>query len=117
MGLSKKEIRQKIRYRIRKKINGTSERPRLAIFRSNKTIYCQIIDDVTATTLLAASSNMSAVPSEGSKIDQAKAVGKLIGEKALAANIDKLVFDRGGFLFHGRVKALAEGVREAGVKI
>ncbi len=117
MGLSKKEIRRKIRYRIRKKVKGTSERPRLAVFRSNKTIYCQVIDDVNAKTLMAASSSMKGLSVDGNKIEQAKAVGKLIGEKALAANINSLVFDRGGFLYHGRIKALADGIREAGVKI
>jgi len=117
MGLSKKEIRRKIRYRIRKKVNGTSERPRLAVFRSNKAIYCQLIDDVNARTLLAASSSMKEISKDGNKVEQAKAVGKLIGEKALAANINQLVFDRGGFLYHGRIKALADGIREAGVKI
>lgn len=117
MGLSKKESRRKIRYRVRKKINGTSERPRLAVFRSNKTIYCQLIDDVNEKTLMAASSNMKSIGKDANKVDQAKAVGKLLGEKALAANINQFVFDRGGFLYHGRVKALAEGIREAGVKI
>ncbi len=117
MGLSKKEIRQKIRYRIRKKVSGTSERPRLAVFRSNKSIYCQLIDDVNAKTLMSASSNMKEISNESSKVDQAKAVGKLLGEKALAGNINQFVFDRGGFLYHGRVKALADGIREAGVQI
>jgi len=117
MGLSKKESRQKIRYRIRKKVNGTSDRPRLAVFRSNKAIYCQLIDDVNEKTIMSASSSMKGISKDSSKVDQAKAVGKLLGEKALASNINQFVFDRGGFLYHGRVKALADGIREAGIQI
>ncbi len=103
--------RQKIRYKIRKSIKGTSDRPRLSVFRSNKGIYVQIIDDVAGHTLVAADSGKV----EGSKIESAKQVGKAIGEKAVAAGISQVVFDRGGYLYHGRIKALAEGAREAGL--
>ena len=109
---SKKDSRQKTRYAIRKKVSGTSERPRLAIFRSNKEIYAQIIDDVAGNTLASASSS----DAKGTKIEQATVVGKLIAETAKTAGVDTVVFDRGGFLYHGRVKALADSAREAGLK-
>jgi large subunit ribosomal protein L18 len=109
---SKKDKRQKSRYSIRKKISGTSERPRLAVFRSNKQIYAQVIDDITGNTLASASS----VDSKGTKTEQASAVGKLIADNAKEAGVDNVVFDRGGFLYHGRVKALADSAREAGLK-
>ena len=109
---SKKDKRQKSRYSIRKKISGTSERPRLAVFRSNKQIYAQVIDDITGNTLASASS----VDSKGTKTEQASAVGKLIADNAKEAGVDTVVFDRGGFLYHGRVKALADSAREAGLK-
>jgi len=109
---SKKNKRQKSRYSIRKKISGTSERPRLAVFRSNKQIYAQVIDDITGNTLASASS----VDSKGTKTEQASAVGKLIADNAKEAGVDTVVFDRGGFLYHGRVKALADSAREAGLK-
>ena len=109
---SKKDKRQKSRYSIRKKISGTSERPRLAVFRSNKQIYAQVIDDITGNTLASASS----VDSKGTKTEQASAVGKLIADNAKDAGVDTVVFDRGGFLYHGRVKALADSAREAGLK-
>ena len=108
----KKESRQKVRYAIRKKVSGTSERPRLAIFRSNKEIYAQIIDDVAGNTLASASSS----DAKGTKTEQATVVGKLIAETAKKAGVDTVVFDRGGFLYHGRVKALADSAREAGLK-
>ncbi len=108
----KKESRQKVRYAIRKKISGTSERPRLAVFRSNKEIYAQLIDDVAGNTLAYASS----ADANGTKTEQAVFVGKLIAENAKKAGINTVVFDRGGFLYHGRVKALAESAREAGLK-
>ena len=88
----------------------------LSIFRSNKAIYCQLIDDVAGNTLAAASSMEAGIGGEGNKSDQAKKVGKLIAEKAQAANITDVVFDRGGYLYHGRVKALADGAREGGLK-
>ena len=112
MKKSKKDARKRVRYTIRKKISGTSERPRLAVFRSNKEIYAQLIDDVTGTTLVSASS----VDIKGTKTVQATSVGKLITENAKKVGIETVVFDRGGFLYHGRVKALADSAREAGLK-
>ena len=109
---SKKDARKRVRYSIRKKISGTSARPRLAVFRSNRDIYAQIIDDIKGATLVSASS----VNSEGSKMEQAGLVGKLIADNAKKAGIENVVFDRGGFLYHGRVKALADSAREAGLK-
>ena len=109
---SKKDSRQRVKHVIRKKISGTSERPRLAVFRSNKEIYAQIIDDVAGNTLASASSS----DAKGTKTEQATVVGKLIAETAKKAGIDTVVFDRGGFLYHGRVKALADSAREAGLK-
>lgn len=115
MGLAKDQRRKKIHLRIRKSIVGTAQRPRLNVFRSNQFIYCQLIDDTAGHTLVAASSRDGAVATS-TKVEQAKLVGKLIAEKALAANISAVVFDRGGYLYHGRVKALAEGAREGGLK-
>ena len=109
---SKKDARKRVRFSIRKKVSGTSERPRLAVFRSNKEIYAQLIDDVSNVTLTSASS----ADSKGTKTEQASAVGKLIADNALKAGISSVVFDRGGFLYHGRVKALAESAREGGLK-
>jgi large subunit ribosomal protein L18 len=116
MKLTKSEKRRRIHYRVRKDVKGTSSRPRLSVFRSNRAIYCQLIDDLNGNTLVAASSGETSIPSEGTKTDVAKAVGKLIGEKALAQNISNVVFDRGGYLYHGRVKALADGARESGLQ-
>ena len=116
---SKKDKRKKVRYGIRKKISGTSTVPRLAVFRSNKQIYAQLIDDNTGNTLAAASSrDKSLVESSGkiTKTEQAKEVGKLIAQNANKAGIDTVVFDRGGFLYHGRIKAFAEAARESGLK-
>ncbi|MFK8009349.1 MAG: 50S ribosomal protein L18 [Saprospiraceae bacterium] len=113
MALSKEQSRKRIHQRIRKKISGTAEKPRLAVYRSNKAIYAQLINDVTATTIAAASSKECGAT--GAKVEQAKAVGKLIAEKASSNNISAVVFDRGGYLYHGRVKALADGAREAGL--
>tara|TARA_B110000908_G_scaffold64495_1_gene78416 strand:- start:634 stop:975 length:342 start_codon:yes stop_codon:yes gene_type:complete len=109
---SKKDSRQRVRFTIRKKISGTSERPRLAIFRSNKEIYAQIIDDENGNTLAAASSK----DAKGNKTEQATVVGKLIADNAKKSGVETVVFDRGGFLYHGRVKALADSAREAGLK-
>ena len=108
----KKESRKKVRYAIRKKISGTPERPRLAVFRSNKEIYAQVIDDLAGNTLACASS----ADAKGTKIEQATVVGKLIAENAKQVGIDTVVFDRGGFVYHGRVKALADSARQAGLK-
>ena len=109
---SKKIARKRVRYSIRKKIFGTQERPRLAVFRSNKQIYAQIIDDITGHTITSASSSSF----EGTKIQQANEVGKLIAENAIKVGVDTVVFDRGGFLYHGRVKELADSARKAGLK-
>lgn len=109
---SKKIARQRSRYSIRKKVFGTAERPRLAVFRSNKQIYAQIIDDNTGHTITSASSSTF----EGTKTQQANEVGKKIAENAKKSGVENVVFDRGGFLYHGRVKQLAESAREAGLK-
>ncbi len=116
MALSKKvERRAKIKRRIRKKVFGTSEAPRLSVFRSNKQMYAQIIDDVTGTTLVSASSYKNK-KAKGTKIEQASIVGKELAEKAIKAGIEKVVFDRNGYLYHGRVKSLADSAREGGLK-
>jgi large subunit ribosomal protein L18 len=115
MSLTKSERRQRIQFRIRKTVSGTAAQPRLSVFRSNKEIYAQIIDDVNGVTLVSASSRDKGV-SKGTKIETANAVGKLIAEKALKAGVSTIAFDRGGNLYHGRVKSLAEGAREAGLK-
>jgi large subunit ribosomal protein L18 len=112
MAFSKESRRNKIRTRIRATVSGTATKPRLAVFRSNKDIYVQLIDDVNSNTLVSASSkDMS-----GSKVEQSNSVGKQIAEKAIAAGISEIVFDRGGYLYHGRIKALADGARESGLK-
>ena len=109
---TKIERRIKIKYRVRNKISGTAERPRMSVFRSNKQIYVQIINDQTGTTLVAASSlGMEACP----KKEQAAKVGALIAKKALEAGVTSVVFDRNGYLYHGVVKALADGTRSAGI--
>ncbi|MBU2903311.1 MULTISPECIES: 50S ribosomal protein L18 [Arenibacter] len=117
MGLTKTERRLRIRRRIRKISSGTAERPRLAVFRSNTGIYAQIIDDVAGTTLVSASSRDKALAkAKGTKTEVANLVGKAIAEKAKEAGIEAVAFDRGGNLYHGRVKSLADGAREAGLK-
>ncbi len=117
MVLSKTERRQRLRFRIRKTVSGTPERPRLAVFRSNKEIYAQIIDDVNGKTLIAASSRDKGIKTaKATKSEAAKLVGKAIAEKAVKAGIKTISFDRGGYLYHGRVKSLAEGAREGGLK-
>ena len=116
MSLTKSERRQRIQYRIRKIVSGTAARPRLSVFRSNKEIYTQLIDDVNGVTLLAASSKDKGVDLKGTSIEVAAGVGKLIAEKASKAGITEVTFDRGGYLYHGRIKSLAEGAREAGLK-
>ena len=115
MQLTKLKRRKRIHSRVRKKIQGTAEKPRLNIFRSNRFIYAQVIDDVSGTTLASASSFEAAVANEGNKSEQAKEVGKLIAERAKAAGVDGVLFDRGGYLYHGRVKSLADGAREGGL--
>jgi large subunit ribosomal protein L18 len=115
--MSKNERRQKIRYKIRKKIEGTAGTPRLSVFRSNSEIYAQVIDDISGKTLSAASSLEKAFSKDkANKTDRAKQVGKTVGERALKAGIETVKFDRSGYLYHGRVKALAEGARESGLK-
>jgi large subunit ribosomal protein L18 len=114
MKMTKGEKRTRIHGRIRKKVAGTATRPRLAVFRSNKAIYCQLIDDVAGCTLAAASSRE--VTEGGNKVAQSKAVGTMIAERAKALNLSSIVFDRGGFLYHGRVQSLAEGAREGGLQ-
>ena len=102
--------------RVRAKISGTAERPRLAVFRSSKNIYAQLIDDVAGNTLVAAASNEKDFGIYGGNCEAAKKVGALIAERALAKGIENVVFDRGGYVCHGRVQALAEGARESGLK-
>lgn len=117
MALTKLESRKRISLRIRKKINGTSERPRLSVFRSNKQIYVQVIDDTTGVTMVSASSKEKEVEGSGAKrVGQAAAVGKLIAGKCKEKGIETVVFDRGGYKYHGRVKSLAEAAREGGLK-
>lgn len=112
----KTERRQNIRFGIRKKINGIATKPRLSVFRSNTEIYAQLIDDVKGETLAAASSRDKAiVAQEGTKVEKSKLVGGAIARKALELGLKAVVFDRGGYLYHGRVKALAEAAREAGL--
>jgi large subunit ribosomal protein L18 len=116
----KKQDRQEARVRrhmrVRKKVSGTPEKPRLAVFRSEKNIYAQIIDDVNAVTLVAASSLDKDFEGIGSNREAAKAVGEAIAKRALDKGIKEVVFDRGGFVYHGRVQSLAEGAREAGLE-
>ena len=117
MGLSKTERKLRIRKRVRKVSTGTADRPRLSVFRSNKEIYAQVIDDVKGVTLVAASSRDKELSkAKGTKSEIAAEVGKAVAEKAKKAGIEKVAFDRGGNLYHGRVKSLAEGAREAGLK-
>ncbi|MBQ0120574.1 MAG: 50S ribosomal protein L18 [Bacteroidales bacterium] len=111
--ISKLERRNKIKARIRGRISGTPERPRLCVFRSNKQIYAQVIDDLAGNTLVSASSKGI---DEGTKSEIAAKVGELIAKKALEAGISTVVFDRNGFLFHGRIKSLADGARKGGLK-
>lgn len=114
--LSKEKNRARIRKRVRSKINGTTERPRLCVFRSNSQMYAQVIDDVTGKTLASAGSIKKAELQKMAKIEQAKAVGKLIADAAKKAGVKKVVFDRSGYLYHGRVKALADAARENGLE-
>ena len=107
--------RERIKRGIRKRLSGSAERPRLSVYRSNKGIYAQIIDDNTGKTIVAASSISKDFSAKGNKSEQSKAVGKAVAEKALAAGIKQVVFDRNGYLYHGRVQSLAEGAREAGL--
>jgi large subunit ribosomal protein L18 len=119
MKLTRKESIQRRHRRVRKKVNGSAERPRLAVFRSHQHIYVQVIDDIQQHTLAAASSlepDMRAKLASGSTKDAAAQVGKLVAERAIAQGIQKVVFDRGGNIYHGRIQALADAAREAGLE-
>ena len=117
MALSKLDRRIRIKRRIRKKIDGTSERPRMSVFRSNKHISVQLINDENGSTLASASSRLKDIfAAKGNKTDQAALVGKKIAELAKSAGIEQVVFDRNGYLYHGRVKSLADAAREGGLK-
>lgn len=116
---TKEEVRNRIRARIRKKLGGSAERPRLCVFRSQSHIYAQVIDDEAGRTLAAASSldkDLRATMKRGATVKAAQAVGGLIAQRAKEKGVELVVFDRGGFLYHGRVKALADAAREAGLK-
>ncbi|MCA0931027.1 50S ribosomal protein L18 [Lutimonas saemankumensis] len=115
MALTKLQRRNRIKNRIRKVVSGTAVKPRLSVFRSNKAISAQLIDDVAGQTLVSASS-LSLKDAKGTKIEIATAVGKELAEKAGKAGIETAAFDRNGYLYHGRVKALADGAREGGLK-
>ncbi len=115
----KKDKRARRKRRIRKKVSGTSERPRLTVYRSHKHIYGQIVDDLTSKTLVAASSlvkELKGAAKHGGNVDAAKKVGALLAKRALEKGVKQVVFDRNGYLYHGRVKALADAAREAGLK-
>ncbi len=118
MALTKRERRLKIKQRIRKRISGTNERPRMTVFRSNKQIYVQLVNDLTGETVVSASSKNKEVADKKNinKSEQAKLVGKLVAERSLAKGINDVVFDRNGYLYHGRSKVLAESAREGGLK-
>jgi len=110
--------RQKIKYRIRRRVSGATAKPRLSVFRSNTDIYVQLIDDVNGVTLASASSKEKDIAAQqGTKSEKAKLVGQSLARKASALGIETCVFDRGGYLYHGRVKAVAEGAREGGLKL
>ncbi|MFA6593441.1 MAG: 50S ribosomal protein L18 [Bacteroidales bacterium] len=119
MALSRVERRQRIHYRIRKHVSGTAEKPRMVVFRSNKYIYVQVVDDVNGVTLVAAASNDKALAADckgKNGIEAAAIVGKAIAERAKEKGISEIAFDRGGYLYHGRVKSLADAAREGGLK-
>lgn len=118
MGVKNKKVnrRLKIKMRVRKSVNGTADRPRMTVFRSNKQIYVQLIDDQNSKTLAAATSRDKSIEGASNKVEQAEKVGTLIAEKAKAAGIESVVFDRNGFLYHGRIKALADAARKGGLK-
>jgi large subunit ribosomal protein L18 len=118
MALTKRERRLKIKQRIRKRISGTEGRPRMTVFRSNKQIYVQLVNDLTGETVVSASSKNKEVADKKNitKSEQAKMVGKLVAERSLAKGINRVVFDRNGYLYHGRVRLLAESAREGGLK-
>lgn len=115
MAQSKRQQRQRIKSRVRGKISGTAQRPRLSVFRSNTHISAQLIDDVAGHTLASATSQENGV-SEGARVDAGRAVGKLLAQRASESGVTSVVFDRNGYRYHGRVKALAEGAREGGLQ-
>jgi large subunit ribosomal protein L18 len=117
MTLHKVEARKRRHFRVRKKVRGTVARPRLAVFRSNKHIYVQLIDDVAGVTLASASTSEKGLNGNGATVEAARAVGQRVGERAKAAGVTSVVFDRGGFKYHGRVAAVADGARDAGLKL
>jgi len=118
MSLDQKVIRrQKLRWRIRARVSGTATKPRLSVYRSNNDIYVQLIDDVNGFTLASANSRMKDIAAQtGNKVQKSLGVGKALAEKAIALGIQTCVFDRGGYLYHGRVKSVADGAREGGLK-
>lgn len=116
MAFSKEARKKKIQTRIRGKVSGTAERPRLAVYRSNKELYVQLINDDNGTTVAAASTRDKDFTRTGNKVEQSKAVGQAIARKAAEKGLSEIVFDRGGFLYHGRIKAVADGAREGGLK-
>ena len=116
MTINRKEIRRRIHKRIRRKVNGTGERPRLAVHFSNKNVYVQLIDDVKGVTLVPASTQDESLGAAKANVETAAKVGKLVAERAKAKNVESVVFDRGGHIYHGKVKALADAAREAGLK-
>ncbi|HEU5052742.1 MAG TPA: 50S ribosomal protein L18 [Hanamia sp.] len=114
---NKVSARQKIRYRIRKKISGTAQKPRLSVFRSNRDIYVQLIDDSNGTTIASANSREKDIAAQkGNKVEASKRVGEAIARKSIELGIKNVVFDRSGYLYHGRVKAVADGAREGGLE-
>lgn len=116
MALSKRDRRLRIKRRIKKVVTGTTEKPRLSVYRSNKEIYAQLINDETGATIVSASSLQKDIKAKGTKIEVAGIVGKAVAEKAVKAGVENISFDRNGYLYHGRVKALAEAAREGGLK-
>jgi large subunit ribosomal protein L18 len=114
--LNRKEVRRRIHKRIRRKVAGTAEKPRLAVHYSNQHIYAQVIDDVAGKTLVSASTQDKSMENASSNVASATSVGQLVAERAKAANIPTVVFDRGGHLYHGKIKALADAAREAGLQ-
>jgi large subunit ribosomal protein L18 len=115
MAITREDRRTRIKRRIRKKVKGTSERPRLSVFRSNSSIHAQLIDDTKGITLASTSSKKEKVAKGSTKVEQSKVVGINIAKKALEKGVKEIVFDRSGYLYHGRVKSLAEGAREGGL--
>jgi large subunit ribosomal protein L18 len=118
MAQDKKVVRrQKLRWRIRARVTGTAQKPRLSVFRSNSDIYAQLIDDTTGNTLASANSRQKEIAAiQGNKVEKSMNVGKSLAQKAIALGLSSCVFDRGGYLYHGRVKAIADGAREGGLK-